>query len=214
MNVLITDPHQIEAIRAITDRGYLVIPGERHYHDGNTSGAKRWPDGQWICAHDGCDPPYRHDVEEGEYGIVLPSPWCALPATCQTCDGKGHTGRSVGGGDIHLEACPDCWGDPVHLLQATCPHCRGYVADPEPEEVERHGPQVCDKCGTTGRVNLGRFTIQTVPVVDHHVKGWHVYISGGGRAYMVEPNERQVLLALDLLPMPGRDFVLEFVRQP
>jgi hypothetical protein len=144
MNILVSNPEHVGLIRAISDVGYLVVDGERPAYWGFNA------------------------VERGNLPLLPPAPWSDLPATCQTCDGKGRLedpkrGRWTCSG-CHWR-CPDCVaGRPVHTLQATCPT---HEWTPKGFDDEWRC-QACDKCGGTGRISLGRFTVDVLPVLDAH----------------------------------------------
>jgi hypothetical protein len=105
----------------------------------------------------------------------IPAPWRDLPDTCQTCGGRGYLlppGTTIGSVALaESTPCPDCVaGRPVHLLQATCHH-------PDRSRIGRYGHFECSACGARcdpdtgyrwrphpGRVDLGRFTVQIVPL--------------------------------------------------
>jgi hypothetical protein len=201
VNILISDPQQIELIRAIeysnigapySNIGYLVV------------------DGEYVVVVPAAD------LVSAYFGSTIPpSPWSDLPATCQTCQGHGSVyldehgtrwGNLIASGlalPVTREPCPDCVaGRPVHLLQATC---RG-VRDGGSSDAHEYGGH-CPACGVTDRVDLGRFIIQALPVVAHAMDADGDCVVGGhfvGREG-IHP------LDLDPEPLPGQ-FVVALTR--
>jgi hypothetical protein len=220
MNVLISDPQQIELIRAIPEGGvgYLVVDG------GQVGLDPIHPEGIWVC--EGCSAIYGEYVNgcvedhPAPRGVKLrvpeshqaeaPSPWSDLPATCRTCEGRGEYRRRspIDGKCGWPIPCPDCVaGRPVHLLQAACPKC--------PERLTARFNSTCSNCNDTGVIPLGRFTVDVLPVV-----GWDdpsetapltefVLVANGLAS--VHHGERWGYVTLDPLPLPGQ-FVVALTR--
>jgi len=124
----------VDQVREITDRGHLVIPGKR------------------ITRNFGI--PLPDNSDEGV--VLLPSPWCDLPAPCQTCGGEGVIGSTTDLNVNYFGPCLDCVaGRPVHLLQATCPTCHGTGA------IEGRNIASWEDCWgdcNDGLLDLGLFT--------------------------------------------------------
>jgi hypothetical protein len=54
-------------------------------------------------------------------------------------------------------------------------------------------------------------TVQVVPVVDHWIEGWHVYMAPDGECYLVEPSRTAAWLSLGQLgARVGCDFGVVF----
>src|SRR5688572_6614628 len=188
--IQLTDPER----EMFAASGLIVIGGERPPCPADT-------DGDGDCA--AC---YRNPLAHGP--LVAPEGWRILTEPCGTCGGDGDFFDDELGDDWMGHVCPDCVGGRrVVTLTATCPTCDG---EGEGTYLAWHVAIPCPNLCKRGVVTLGRFTIPALlPVVTHHIKGAHVYVSAGGRVYTVEPNELQRSLTLDHLPRPG-----QFIPRP
>lgn len=156
--------------------------------------------------------PHRND---GIQHYAAPELWRKLTEPCATCVGEGfESWPGVGHARVIGGDCPnpDCdRGRQVVTLKATCPT---YAWTPKGFDDEWRC-QACDKCGGSGVVTLGRFTIRLLPVRDpyHPMPAgapWLV-VNRDGHCYLIDADgaARGANLPLDPLPQPGQ-FAVQF----
>ena len=145
-----------------------------------------------------------------------PQDWVALTGPCPTCGGRGGEWEKDGPHD-RWETCPDCIesltlldGHAVRTrrivpLYTECQmewspgfYCDGWIIDKDGDRCGR-----CDRC-TDGRVMVGRGSIEVVPVVKRQTG--NRYLLTGDPQWLILPGHDAYELALDPLPVPGRDF--------
>ena len=165
----------------------------------------------WDCPNHprNSDSGTRNDVESPSGGLratgvakstdgrpAVVSPW-RVPCPPGQCLGL----PGCDGVQCTADPCPDCRdGRRIEPLYAECP-----------EPFRRHIPP-CPACNNEGRVLVGRGSIEVVPVVDradtqfHRFLRSHICIDTRLRESLYADSDSETALALDPLPVPGRDF--------
>lgn len=136
---------------------------------------------------------------------VEPPEWLDAAAPCETCGGRGLVGRPQ---SYYDSPCPDCRdGHKVWEVRAKCP--KWDVLDGQRRN--------CRQCSGTGRVSLGRYTIELLAVrCDGRGAPWpgpHVEVIGDGCWLWVGTDAADYAwIEFDPLPVPGRDVVAVFTK--
>lgn len=114
--------------------------------------------------------------------FVAPQAWMALTGPCPTCGGSARMpGRAdADGSTVGVCPNPDCRdGRRIEPLYTECPACNGDGERAAVDQDEDTGeaasyPVICYKCGGTGRVLVGRGSIEVVPEDDG--RNWRVIV--------------------------------------
>lgn len=144
-------------------------------------------------------------------------------AECSKCEGKGWLwGDAFGPGAEHLD-CPECdaTGEvagrrivPLYTDER-CKRCNGFGIIQTGSSLSADDPahHRCTACDGIGRRRVGQGSIEVVPVLDNYGLVHHerpvIGVSRGntGWVWLWMPNQGDpILLDLDPLPVPGRDW--------
>jgi hypothetical protein len=174
--------------------------------------------GSW-CVTKPADPPHfgsPHAVSE----FVIPQPWLDATKPCETCDGSGcDIDFCLSCGDEYTDPC-DRHADRVHVTtgDSCCLNCR----DGHPIVEFRGQCEVClrtdgggcSQCDFSGRVSLGRYAVELLPVAG---RSWRqrrfVDVLANGSCVVrrtADPTYASTwepLGSFDPLPVPGSDTV-------